>query len=182
MEDWNFFSENEYGRPADVNELLQRITQMIDEHELSPQEAIDIVIDMVRPGNSPNSHDVKAMWMGAMYAFGFPEVAEKISSMWLNILPWGVGFAIAVEPDFNFHALSEPAQRAVMESMAILLRVGGMNVTIGADKTMLITDDRGMTEKMNVESIISEFRAQLDDELGPDAPPNPNDPTKRWMP
>jgi hypothetical protein len=184
MEDWNIFGENEFGKPADPHQLFEYIDHMVKEHDMPVKQALDILIDMVRPGTSENSHDVRQLWVGAMHAYGFAEVCDSIPSMWLNVMPWGVGFAIHVDHEFNFKALSKPAQRSVIEAMAIVLRAGGMGATVNDDNEITITNDEGETSTMTVDSIVKQFRNELEEELGPDAeePKNPNDPFGRWMP
>ena len=72
----------------------------------------------MRPGTSENSHDVKPMWAGSMWALGYGAVASQVAGMYLNLMPWGLGFAISVEKDFQFEALSDGAKEAVIHSCA----------------------------------------------------------------
>jgi hypothetical protein len=184
MKDWDLFGENEFGRPVDARGLFEFIEHMVEEHDLEPSLALDVLVDMIRPGNSENSHDVKPLWVGAMWALGFGEVCDNISGMYLNVMPWGVGFALYTEKDFSFKALSPQAQRGFIESMCIVLQTGEMNAHVDEHNHICITDDEGRVTTMPPEAIIRQFREEIETELGPDAPEpgKPNDPTRRWMP
>ena len=59
--------------------------------------------------------------------------------MYLNTMPWGLGFAISVEKDFAFEALPEEAKRAVVCSMAAVINMGGLS-EVTEDGTIRITE------------------------------------------
>jgi len=179
---FEIFDPDGEGQPGGLTEIMALCQHAIDEHDMDIREALGYIIDMIRPGNSDNSHDVKPMWAGAMWAKGFGHVAEKVAGMYLNTMPWGLGFAIAIEPDFSYEALSAEAQRAMIESLAVVIRMGGITAEVSENNTIRVTLEDGGTSDITVDNIVGQFRKELDQELGPDAPEKGHGHMGRWMP
>lgn len=180
MEPFEIFSSEGDGIPSNLPDTLVWLMQSIDDGKVTAREAVEVLCDLVRPGHSEHSHDVKPIWAGAMWALGYGQVAEQVKSMYVNSMPWGVGFAIAVEKDFAFEALSDLAKRACVKAMCIILQIGGLNAEMTDDGQIRI--DMGDGEWTDVDTTIGEFRQEIEDTLGPDATPKRDDPMKRWMP
>ena len=178
--DFDLFSDDGPGTPGDMKSVMELINNAIEHHNMSFEEAVGYLCDMVRPGHSENSHDVKPMFVGAMFAYGYGHLCENFGAIYLNIMPWGLGFNIGVLPGFNFNDCSDEEQRAIIQGFAVILRCGGMEVTVGGDNRLILHNpDDGEVSEMSMDSIVGQFRQQMDQELGPDAP---EDPTRRWMP
>ena len=180
MDSFEVFSDDGIGRPGDAAQFMQLINRAVEEHDMPFEEAVGYLCDMVRPGHSEHSHDVKPMFVGAMFAYGYGHLCDNFGALYLNSMPWGIGFNIGVKPEFDFNACSADEQRAIIQSFACVLRCGGMDVTVGDDNRLIIHNlEGGDDDEMTVESIVGQFRQQIDKELGPDAP---DDPIRRWMP
>jgi len=180
MDGFEIFSDDGIGRPGGAEQIMEMINHAIEHHDMSFEEAVGYLCDMVRPGNSEHSHDVKPMFVGALFAYGYGYLCDNFGALYLNTTPWGIGFNIGVKPEFDFHNCSDDEQRAIIQGFAVVLRCGGMEVTVGADNRLIIHNpDGGENSEVSMESIVGQFRQQMDQELGPDAP---EDPTKRWMP
>jgi hypothetical protein len=163
----------------DLGPLIELINHAITEHEMTVAEGIMILADVVNPGHSESSHDVKGMWVGAMYAFGHGNLCDEFGSIWLNSMPWGVGFQIAVKTGFVFSDCTEAQQRAMVEAFAVVLRCGGLEAEVTPENYIRVRSPEGVESEMTADDIVGQFRRAIDDELGPDAP---EDPTRRWMP
>jgi len=191
MDEWKIFGENEDGRPGSFEEILELTKHFVEEHDMPPYEAMGYIIDMVRPGHSDNSHDVRPIFVGAMYALGFGELSEKFGSVFVNTMPWGVGFCIGVDHDFDFHATSPEGRQAVMRSLCVILESGGMNVSLDGEQHILMQmGDDGPSTKLNIDDIVAGFRRSMDDELGETPEPrlkwkdkaiDPEDPIRKWI-
>jgi hypothetical protein len=174
--DFELFGEN---TERDLIPLLELINHAITTGEMSVYDGIGILADVIRPGHSDSSHDVKGMWVGAMYAFGHGDLCDEFGSIWLNSMPWGVGFQIAVRPGFVFADCTEAQQRAMVEAFAVVLRCGGLEAEVTSENFIRVRSPEGVESEMSTDDIVGQFRRAIDDELGPDAP---EDPTRRWMP
>lgn len=148
---------------------------------MSFEEAVGILIDIVRPGNSENSHDVRPLFAGAMFAYGQGDLVEKFGAVYLQILPWGVAFSIRVEKDMHYADLATEQQLAIVKSLCVVLQSGGMNAVVGEDGKIILTSDEGETTQVDIDSIVGQFRQELDRDLGPTGP-DTDDPMRRWMP
>jgi hypothetical protein len=177
---FDIFGESDDGRPGNIEEVMELIRHSINEHGMTFEDAVGVLVDLVRPGNSENSHDVKPMFMGAMFAFGFGDLAHKFGSLYLNSMPWGIGFSIAVEHGLHFNDLPTGAQNAIVQSLCVVLQIGGLSARV-EDGHIILTSPEGDESTVDVDSIVGQFREQMDKELGPDGP-EPDDPMRRWMP
>jgi hypothetical protein len=173
---FEIFDEDNRGRPEDLVGMLNWMNEQVESGEMDVVTAINALMDIARPGSSDNSHDVKPIWVGAMHAYGFGAVTAHVGGMWLNMTPFGFGFAVAVEQDFQFEALSEDAQRAVVKAMCCVLQAGSLDATVNDNGTISIKDDDGTISEVD----IAQFRREIDETLGPDATPQRDDPMKRW--
>jgi hypothetical protein len=168
--------------PSDSNrldEVMALISHYVSEHDMPTEAAINILLDIVRPGGSDNSHDVRPMFVGAMWALGFGYLCPKIESLYINSMPWGVAFAISTDKDFRFDHLSKTEQQGVIKSLCLMLQAGGLNARVSADNHIILTDDAGEETRMDIDTMVSQFRVEIDKELGPD---RPEDPMRKWMP
>lgn len=174
---FEIFHEDEgHRRAADMVEILAWMEHAVDEHHADPDEVVQVMIDLLRPGTSENSHDVKPIWSGAMWALGYGAVAEQVAALWLNTMPWGLGFAISVEKDFRFEALSDDAKHAVIRSLCAVIQMGGLKADITTEGTIRV---EGMDDEISTEHLVGQFRHEIERELGPDAPDKDN-PMRRW--
>jgi hypothetical protein len=176
MDGFDIFGNGD--EPAGIVEVLQMIQHHVETHKMTYLDACNIVIDMIKPGHSDTSHDIRPMWTGAMFALGYGEVAHQFTALYLNEMPWGIGFAVSTEPDFEFTALSPDAQRTVMLALAACLRAGGIIVTIHDNNTLDIERPDGEASTMSMDDVVGQFRKEMEKELGPD---RPDDPWKKWM-
>ena len=176
MGKFEIFDEGNRGVPADLAGMLDWLNEQVESGTMDVVEAINAMIDIARPGTSENSHDVKPIWVGAMYAYGYGPVTAHVGGMWLNMSSFGFGFAVGVEPGFQFEALSEDAQRAVVKAMCCVLQAGSLKASVNDNGTISIEDDDGTISEVD----IAQFRREIDDTLGPDATPQRDDPMKRW--
>lgn len=173
----NMFSDEGGGSPGSFEEVLSLIMHAVEDHGMTMEQAIDIVIDMVRPGQSEHSHDVRPVFTGALYALGYGVIASNFKALYLNTMPWGIAFSVGVEQDFEFYALAKDAQRAVIMSFVAVLQAGGLDATITDENQILLKSPDGESS-MTMDGIVSQFRAQLDEELGPDS----DEPDgRRWL-
>jgi hypothetical protein len=180
-DDFTIFGSDQDGRPGDIEEVMQLIQHYVSEHELTVEEALNILFDLVRPGSGPNSHDVRPIFVGAMYAYEYGYLSKKFESLYITTMPWGIGFSIAVEQGFKFRHLVRPEQQAIIRSLCVVLQSGGLDASLDGDGHIILTDPNGETTKMDVDEIVAQFRTQLDTALGPDGPDD-DDPMRRWMP
>ena len=177
-----FDGKGGWGIPSDMEGLLEWMNHLIEEHNESLPTVINVLVDMVRPGTSENSHDVKPIFVGALYALGHGDIAEKFAAMYLNLMPWGLGFCISVEQGFTFESLGNVKQRAIIQAMAAVLESGGMECVVTEDNTIrVLNPDSDEHTDYTAETLIGQFRQSMEQELGPDAPGR-EDPTKRWIP
>jgi hypothetical protein len=180
MKEFELFSDDGLGVPGDIKSVMKLIQHAVEDHDMPFQEALGYICDMVRPGNSEHSHDVKPLFVGAMFAYGYGHLCDNFGAIYLNSMPWGIGFNIGVLPEFDFNSCSADEQRAIIQGFAVILRCGGMEVTVGDDNRLILHNpDDGEVSEMSMDSIVGQFRREMDKELGPDAP---EDPTRRWMP
>lgn len=186
MPHFDIFGESGDGKPGSLDDVMAMCRHYMEEHDMSTAEALGIIFDMIRPGNSENSHDIKGVFIGAMYAFGYGEVARRFHALYLNIMPWGIGFTISVDQDFEFYALAAGARTAIIESLAVVLRSGGMNTVVADDHILLTSDEGDESLTMMIDEIVSQFTQQMDEELGPSEPTwrppdDPENPASKWM-
>ena len=180
MDPFDIFDTNGgEGIQANLTQLLVWINDHVQSGDMDIAQAIDAMIDVVRPGTSPNSHDVRPMWAAAMWVQGYGNIAESVPAMYLNTMPWGLGFAISVENGFEFEGLPKDAQHAVIRAMCAVIQMGGLTAEVTADNTIRIHHDGGDTSDITQENIVNQFRRQIDELLDPEAPDNP---MGRWMP
>lgn len=178
-DDFDVFGPSEHGKPGDFDEVMALIRHYVDTHDLPQSEAIDIILDIIRPGGSDNSHDVRPMFVGAMWATGFGYLCDKIESLYINSMPWGVAFSIATEKGFRFQRLAKLEQEGIIRCLCAVLQAGGLKARVNAENHIILTDDEGTESTMDIDAMVSQFRVEIDDALGPD---KPDDPMRRWMP
>ena len=178
---FDIFGDEGPGRPGSIEEIFNLVRHSVDEHGMDFEEAVNIIIDLIRPGTSDNSHDVKPIFVGAMHAYGYGDVVEKFEAVYLTIMPWGVGFSIQVERGLRYEELEGGAQQAIVKSLCVVLQSGGMKAYVNDNNHIILTSPDGEETDLNVDDIVSQFRVQLEKELGPDGE-EPEDPMKRWMP
>jgi hypothetical protein len=179
MEDFDIFADHPSARRSDFAELMDLLRHQVEDHDMTTEEALGIVVDMLRPGNSDNSHDVRPIFIGALYALEHGDLGQQFESVYINTMPWGIGFVIATHKGFSFATLDKAQQSAIVRSLCVTLQAGGMAATVDDDNRIRITGPDGDTMEVDIDEIVSQFRTQLDEELGPDGP---DDPMQQWMP
>lgn len=178
-DDFEIFAEGEETRPGNLNEVMAMIRHYVDERHMPVETGLDILFDLVRPGNSANSHDVRQIFVGAMYAREMGHLCPKFESLYITTMPWGFGFVIAVEPGWKFDALPRTEQHAITASLCNVLQAGGMNAHLNGDDKIVVVEPGGETTEMDIDDIVAGFRIEIERELGND---EGDDPMKRWMP
>ena len=95
MDPFEIFDESGGGVGATLEQLLEWMNEHVQYGDMDIRQVVEVMIDIVRPGSSENSHDVRPMWAAAMWVQGYGSIAECVPAMYLNTMPWGLGFAIA---------------------------------------------------------------------------------------
>ena len=181
------FEETDHARTgAGVEEMMEHLTEMMEAGRVDGSDALEALLNLMKPGATERSHDILLQFRAAMYALDFGEVAERVPVVWLTTFPWGIGFHFGFDEDYPVPAMSKAARNAVIRSLCAVLQAGGMKATLSKDNKILIVDDEGTEQSIHVEHVIAEFREELDHELGPDAPvpdasPEGSQQVSEWM-
>ena len=182
-DDFEIFASDQEGRPSNIDEVMALIRHHVNEHDMTTQEALGIIIDLVRPGTGENSHDVRPLFVGAMWAHGKGYLCDQFEGIFITTMPWGIGFSIATKQGFKFDQLFKDEQNTITESLCNVLQAGGLEARLDGDNKIILTAPDGEESTMDMDDIVAQFRVELDEELGPDAgKPDPDDPMGRWMP
>lgn len=192
----DIFDEDGVGRNAkDLEDLLKHMTHLMQEHEMPMMLALEGLLNILKPGATEMSHDIIIPFRACMFLQGHGEVMEHVGAVWFTEFPWGLGFHFGFEPGYVDQRMSFEAKRAVVRSLCAILQAGGINAELSSNDRIKILHDDGKEQSIDVEQVVDQFRSEMEQELGPDAPdekPEPPDAAKeteqitdwmkRWMP
>jgi hypothetical protein len=189
----DIFDEDGVGRNASsLEDLLGHLTHLITEHEMPTMYALEGLLNILKPGATDMSHDVMNAFRVCMFLQGHGDVMEHIGAVWLTTFPWGLGFHFGFEPDFVTDRMSYEAKHAIMRSLCAILQAGGITAELTSKDLIKITRDNGDEQSIDIDTVVSEFRSEMEKELGPDAPEEPTKPDesgkqvtdwmRRWLP
>ena len=183
------FEGGPWGRPAEsLTEVLERMTEMMEEGKVALPDILEALLNMVRPGSTENSHDVLQQFIVSMYALGYGEVGKQVEALWLTMFPWGLGFHIGFNREYPVPAMSKEARKAIHAALCGILQAGSIKAVLTDEGRIRITGEDGDEHDVDINRVVAEFRDELDQELGPDAKPEAaadeqeiTDWMRRWM-
>lgn len=188
----DLFDDGEEGVASNMEEVVEHMTHLMQEHDMPLVIALDSMLNLLKPGATDSSHDVLHHFYVAMYALDHGEVAKNVKCLWFTAFPWGMGFHFGFEQGYDVGGLTKDEKRAVVKSLAAILNAVGYKAEV-TDKDLLRVsrqpgEENGETKDIDV--LVTQFREELDSELGPDAPsndlprsgPDLRDWLRRWMP
>lgn len=190
------FDENDEGRSAKgMEDVLGHLTHLIEHHEVPVSKVLEALLNILQPGSTESSHDVLGMFRVCMFLQGHGDVLEHFGAIWLTEFPWGVGFHIGIERGFSANSMSFEAKRAMIRSLCAVMQAGGINAEMTERDRIKITHNHGKEQDIDIDQVVNQFREELDEKLGPDAPIDPQisditseeqeqitDWMKRWLP
>jgi hypothetical protein len=189
----DIFDEGGLGRSADdLEEVLDHLTHLMTDHDMPASVALEGLLNILKPGSTETSHDVLAQFRVCMFLQGQGDVLENINALWLTAFPWGLGFHLGLDKDFATEQMSFETKRAMIRSLCAILQAGNIPAEMTDKDRIKITDPSGREQNIDIDTVISEFRSEMEAELGPDALIEPTEPDqagqqitdwmKRWLP
>lgn len=185
----DLFDESEDGMAADnFEQVMDHMTRLMEDHGMPVTEALDGMLNLLKPGATDSSHDILQDFRIAMAVQGHLDAARTVRALWLIMFPWGLGFHFGFDRDFDTNGMPREHKHAVLRSLAAILNAGGIEASV-TDNDLLRIKQPGNPEQ-NIDVVVTKFRQELDAELGPDAPfeglprdgPELKDWLQRWMP
>jgi hypothetical protein len=172
--DFDPFEETEgFSAARDLEEVLDFLTQAIENGKLNTVDAIDAILNLMRPGATDSSHDILMNLHACLHALDASHIADNIGVAWLSSFPWGFGLHLGFHKNFTPTANDN---QLMTKALFGVLKAGSSPVAMKDGKIMI-------TDKDGIERIVSAFREELDTE-----PPEPSDDPqaatdwlKRWM-
>jgi hypothetical protein len=188
----DLFDEGEAGKNADdLNEVMEHITHLMEDEGMPATLALEGLLNILKPGATDLSHDVMGPFRAAMFVQGHGEMCEHVQAVWFTAFPWGLGFHFGIEKG-KLTALSYETKRAVIRALCAVVNAGGIKAEMTDNDRIKITRDDGSKQNIDIDQVVGQFREELEQELGPDAPTKPSplprdvqgltDWLKRWMP
>lgn len=191
----DIFDDDGIGRNAsDLSDVLSHIGHLMEDQGMPVMLALEGLLNILKPGATESSHDIMDKVAVCMFLQGHGDVMEHIAAIWLTEFPWGLGFHFAFEPDY-VGTMSYEAKHAMIRSLCAILQAGKINAEMTGSDRIKITHDDGKEQNIDVEQVVDQFRSEMEQELGPDAPEKPDEPPdatketkqitdwmKRWMP
>ena len=167
--------DDDFGEEVhDINGVMDALTAMIESGKINTVDALDAILNVMRPGATESSHDILQQFMACLHTLDAGHVADQVGAAWLSSFPWGLGLHLGVNKAFQ---PTESDKAAMTRALYGILKAGKSPVAMRDGKIMYV-DEHG------VESIVSAFREELDTE--------PTEPSsdmktatewlKRWMP
>lgn len=184
------FADDPNGQEAhNLQDVLEVMTNGLESGRIDVADALECLLNIVKPGATEMSHDILSAFKSSMYVLGFKEVANQVKALWLTLFPWGIGFHMGFEKDYPVRAMSTDARKAMVTALVAVLNAGGIDAVVSPSGHITVSTEDGETQSMNIDSIVAEFREELDTELGPSPAPQPADETtteitdwmRRWM-
>ncbi len=186
------FEDDENGRgTSDLSEVMNFMSEAIQADKLTVPDAVEALLNLVKPGRTDDSHDILREFRTAMAVQGYLEVADQVQGLWLTIFPWGLGFHMGFEPEYPVAAISHDGKAAIIKSLCAILQQGHVNASVNEKGRINIVSDEGDEQTIDIDQVVKEFRKELDVELGPDPKPNKPEPNvedesitdwiKKWM-
>jgi hypothetical protein len=181
----------DYSNPEKMMEALRRTL----DGERNPERFFDLLLmAMVQSGKTESVHNITTPYKAALFTLGEDRMARALRSVMMIISPHNimVGYSIYscehIDPPFT---PAEANHDKMNQAMLATLKAGGAICSIEDDGGFTITgwdnhdDDHEDTERpvgqrfgiADIEKAVSEFRVELDTELG-----DSDNPLSRWMP
>jgi hypothetical protein len=162
---FNIFDDDDnFETASSLSDVLRHLTEGIEADHIQIGDAIEALLNIIKPGSTPNSHDIRHQLMVAMIAQRFEVEAKRIMGAYLTQFPWGFGLHLCIEnreDEFN-----PPALKALNTAIYACLVAGGISATM-TDEGIHINKEQGSV--YSVDQQVEQFREELDAKLGPDA-------------
>lgn len=178
-----------------LEDMRRKLEAYLDTGSDGDSEAMfeSLSLTLMHLGIDRHVFDITVPYCAVMSALGFNELGVAIKKVTMRIGKRVLAVAYAVDSEnLPYHSLDDtpPAEREAMTS-AIEHTLHGMGATVTRDNEAIIItgwdcDDPGHDHptpgadqapiKMNIDQAVSEFRKELDRELG-----DSDDPIKRWL-
>lgn len=186
----DLFDEGDGGdNIEDIHQLIAHLDHLVNDHDMPIHLVVETVLNIMKPGATEMSHDVLQHFYVAMAAQEQLLVGKSVTTLWLTEFPWGVGFHFGFDRGIDPNAMSAEAKRAIVKSLAAILNassaIGPIATVTGNDQLRISREGQD-----DIDVVVTQFRQELDSELGPDAPHEglPRDGLelrdwlRRWMP
>lgn len=183
------FEDNENGRSvSDLGEVMDFMSQAIRDDKITTIDALEALLNLVHPGKTDISHDILREFRTGMALQGQIDLGNKIEAVWLTVFPWGMGFHIGFNREFDTSSIGNDGKLAVVKSLCAILVQGGVDAVVLPNGRIQITGDDGDEQEVDIDKIVKEFRKELDEELdAPNVKPDPkedeaiSDWIRKWM-
>ena len=167
--------DDDFGEEVhDLEGVMDALTKMIESGKITTVDAIDAILNIMRPGATDSSHDILQTFKACLHTLDAGHIADPIGAAWLSSFPWGLGLHLGVNKAF---VPTETDKLLMTKALFGVLKAGSSPVAM-RDGKIIMTDEEG------IESIVTAFREELDTE--------PTEPSsdmksatewlKRWMP
>jgi hypothetical protein len=163
---WGDIFDNDDGfvTASSITEVLAHLTEGMEAGKIEVPDALAALLNIVRPGSTEDSHDIRHHLMVAMIAQGFEAEARQIMGAYLTEFPWGIGLHLCIHRDGQHSSaddFTDQARAALIKSLRGCLCAGGINATINDDGTIHI----GKGGVYSVDHQVEKFREELDRDL-----------------
>jgi hypothetical protein len=149
----------------DATEFLKHVLDHLQKGEFSIDDVVDAVANMMGIKDN-NTHDIIREVRFGLVMLGEKELADKIGSAWLHSMPWGLGLRLGMEE--GTPELTPEQNEKLAQVMASVLTLGGIDATANGSRVHI--EHGKHTSDMDISDLVSKFRQEMDQELGPDAP------------
>jgi hypothetical protein len=148
------------------NDPVAFITRMMEKLQADDIDAADVIDTLANLlGYADNhTHDIVFPVKVALIALGHRDVADMVGHAKIQTMPWGLSFNLGVTAEFN--DLRPDQQHAFLTVMAAVLTSGGQDAVVVNNKLRFADDN---IDDVDLDTLLGNFRAQIDEELGPDA-------------
>jgi hypothetical protein len=162
---FNIFDDDDnFENASSLGGVMKHLTEGMEADKIKVTDAIEALLNIIKPGSTDMSHDIRHHLIVAMIAQHFEVEARRILGAFLTQFPWGFGLHIMIHDREN--EFSPEAQRALIASIHACLVAGGIKATL-TDTGIHIDSEQGSV--YSVDQQVEQFREELDARLGPDA-------------
>jgi hypothetical protein len=85
---FNIFDENDdFENVSNLNDVMKHLTEGMEEDKIKVGDAIEALLNIIKPGSTENSHDIRHHLMVAMIAQHFEVEAKRILGAYFTQFP-----------------------------------------------------------------------------------------------
>jgi uncharacterized FlaG/YvyC family protein len=153
----------------DAGAFIEHILDHLRKGEFEIDDVVDVITNMLGIKDN-NTHDIIREVRFGLVMLDEKQLADRLGAAWLHQMKWGFGLRLGFEGDSGDN-LTPVQNEKLATIIAAVFRIGGIDATAHGGKIRMTRDGRSSeTDIADMTDMINQFRQEIDEELGPDAP------------